>query len=117
MRVYLAGPMTGLPFHNFKAFFDAEDSLVRIHDWDVVNPARNRGGDDFLTAYANHEADPKPWEWYLKVDLCAMLSCDAVITLPNWAYSKGAQFEVEVARRVGIPVRSISDVIFDSFVS
>ena len=42
-RIYLAGPMTGLPDHNFPAFRAAAEGLQQA-GWEVVNPADNFGG-------------------------------------------------------------------------
>ena len=37
-RIYISGPMTGMPEHNFPAFHAAADRL-RKAGWSVVNPA------------------------------------------------------------------------------
>lgn len=43
MRIYIAGPMTGLPEWNYPAFADAEVQLQTLDDW------RSRRGLDALT--------------------------------------------------------------------
>lgn len=115
MRIYIAGPMTGYPFHNFQAFFEAEAALFRLGQYQVVNPARSEGGSDFLTAWENHENANLTWEQHLRRDLRDMLTCDAVVTLPNWAYSRGARLEVQTARAVGIQDYSLSEVLDGAF--
>lgn len=114
-RVYLAGAMTGKPWHNYKAFFDAEEILMS-EGYEVVNPARNQGGNDFLEAYAAHECDPRSWEWFLRKDLASMLTCDAVFTLPGWEGSRGANLEVYVAREVGMTVVYDHDLLKGCYV-
>lgn len=96
MRLYIAGPMTGLPDYNFPAFNQAAVDL-RALGYDVANPAKNG-------------ADPsKPWDWYMRCALTQMLVCDGVAVLPGWAASRGASLEVHVARRLEIPVRAVHE--------
>jgi hypothetical protein len=91
-RAYVAGPMTGMPDLNFPAVHAAASSL-REHGWDVVNPAEALDGD--VT---------KPRAFYMRADINAILSVDAVFVLPNWQDSKGATLEVAIARELGLPV-------------
>lgn len=89
MKLYLAGPMTGVAGFNFPAFNAAADAL---HDagYDVVNPA-DRG-------------IVEGWEWqdYLRLALGRMLECDAVAQLDGWVGSRGARLETQVARELGM---------------
>ena len=91
MRVYISGPMTGLPDLNYPAF-RTEATLWRANGHEAVNPAELEGPDD------------EAWEWYLKRDLKALLDCDAVVLLPGWEASRGANLEVHVARALGMEV-------------
>lgn len=105
LRVYVAGPMAGLPDHNFPAFHVAADAL-RSNGYEVISPAElateaelaegNRLGAAFRETQTYREC--------LKRDLRAVLDCDAVQLLPGWEASRGAQLEVSVARAVGIDV-------------
>ena len=92
MRVYLAGPMTGLPDFNYPAF-NAAAAELRAMGFDVANPAENPT-----------PAEPT-WPNYLRVALTQMLTCKGVVVLPNWYSSKGARLEVGVARTLEMPVR------------
>lgn len=90
-RVYISGPMSGMPEHNFPAFH-AEAARLRALGYDVVNPA---------------ELNPEPgktWEECMKVDLRELLDCDLVALLPDWEKSRGARKEMELALLVCIPV-------------
>ena len=42
-KIYLSGPMTGLPEWGFPAFYAAEAKWIAA-GWAVMNPARNFGG-------------------------------------------------------------------------
>lgn len=91
-RIYIAGPMTGHPEHNFPAFHAA---ARRLHEagWEVVNPADNFGGRTDL-----------PRSSYLRADLVLLLQCDAVAMLPGWETSPGAKLEYLLARQLQLPV-------------
>jgi nucleoside 2-deoxyribosyltransferase len=102
-RVYIAGPMTGYPDHNYPAFFEAE-RILEENGFEVVNPARLHGGFDVQSALLMRASNPKTWHEYIRADLREMLTCDAVFTLPGWAASKGAQLEVGIAEQVGMNI-------------
>lgn len=90
-RIYLSGPMTGLPDLNFPAF-NTEAARLRGNGYEVVNPAE-----------LNPEHQ-KSWEDCLRADLRDMLTCDVLALLPAWQTSKGAHLEVHVAHRVGMTI-------------
>ena len=96
MRVYLSGPMTGYPLHNYPAFREAREQL-RAEGFDVLCPAE--------------AGVVEGWSWadYLRRDLVMVLQADAVIVLRGWAGSKGALLETHVARELGLPIRFFGD--------
>ena len=100
MRLYLAGPMRGIPEYNFPAFFAAERHLIGIGH-QVFNPARaDMEWDGF-----NPKCDePHDEAHYMARDLPEVCKADAVAVLPGWESSKGAALEVYVARVLGKPV-------------
>ena len=97
-RVYIAGPMTGLPDFNYPAFHEAAAKL-RAMGYEVVNPAENdRDTND-------------PWEVFLREALQKMLTCDAVALLQGWALSRGARLEVHVANAIGMRVAFMHEIL------
>lgn len=88
--VYISGPMTGIPDHNRDAFAFAE-GRIRAYRMKPVNPY-------FL-------CDPS-WDWSkcMRADIAALCACDALVLLPGWERSNGAQLEVHIAHRLGIEV-------------
>lgn len=90
-RIYLSGPMTGLPNYNYPAF-NAEADRLRALGYQIENPAEN----------------PAPardkWELYMRPALIQMLGCDMVAVLPGWNTSRGANVEVELALHMGMTV-------------
>lgn len=92
-RVYLAGPMTGLPEHNFPAFHAAA-AVLRERGHEVVSPAEANA------AHVGHWA----WEQFMRADLALLVTCERIAMLPGWARSKGASLEHHVATELGMPV-------------
>lgn len=91
-RVYIAGPMTGYPEHNYPAFTVAAATL-RAQGYDVVSPHELH--DDDMT---------RPFDWYLRRDIAALVTCDAIALLPGWEHSRGAQLEYAVASGLDMDV-------------
>jgi len=91
-RIYISGPMTGIPEHNFPAF-NAEADRLRALGYDVVNPV------DLNPVEAQHS-----WHECLRNDLKELLDCDTIAMLDGWMDSNGAHLEMHVAHRVGIKV-------------
>lgn len=87
--------MSGLPDLNFPAFAAAAARL-RAAGHKVVDPAEKGIVDGWA------------WEDYLRWDLRELLDCEGVATLPGWANSRGARFEVRVARDLALPIRPVA---------
>lgn len=87
-RVYVAGPMTGLPDLNFPAF-NAEAARLRSEGLTVINPAEHG------------IVEGAGWGDYLRHDLAGLMSCERIHLLPGWSKSKGANLEVLTALMLG----------------
>jgi nucleoside 2-deoxyribosyltransferase len=109
MKVYLAGPMRGYPAYNFPAFHAAAKEL-RERGHEVWSPAERDEQDDSFNPNKNGE-HPKGLRYYMRFDLPAVLDADAVVLLPGWEKSVGANLEVHVAKTCGIPVYDIATVL------
>lgn len=90
-RVYVAGPMNGLPDLNFPAFHAATAQL-RAGGVRAVNPAE-------INAAAAGQ-----WVDCMRADLKQLVDCDAIVLLPGWEKSKGATLEHTVAVALGLRV-------------
>ena len=97
-KLYLAGPMAGLPEHNYPAFNAAAEQL-RDAGFEVMNPAEFEGD-------AGHE-----WAWYLKRNIPYLIKCDAVATLDNWWNSRGACLETSIAAEMGMPIIPVEMIL------
>lgn len=112
-RIYLAGPMRGVPLFNFPAFHAAATKL-RAEGHIVFNPAErdnqhygidiskgNVNGCEAIAArdhgFNLREALAADLAW-----ICA--SADAIALLPGWQNSKGARAERATAEALGLEV-------------
>jgi len=91
-KVYLSGPMAGLPDHNFPAFHKWAKAL-REAGYEVINPAE-----------INADHDGKTWEDCLRNDVKELCGCDAIALMPGWEKSKGENLELHIAHRLGLEV-------------
>lgn len=113
MKIYVAGPMRGIPEFNFPAFHAASAKL-RAEGHFVFSPAEKdneRHGTDISKGNANgcEEIAAKEHGFSLRealgVDLgwiCA--EADAIAMLPGWENSKGAKAEKAAADALGLEV-------------
>ena len=96
-RIYLSGPMTGLPGLNFPAFAAMAASL--------------RAGGHVVTNPAELNPDGGSWTDCMRRDIAALMECDTVATLPGWENSQGASLEVLIAERLGMTVVNAHDLV------
>jgi nucleoside 2-deoxyribosyltransferase len=87
MKIYIAGPMTGLPEHNYPAF-NREAEFLRRQGWEVVNPAE---------LWPNFEGAVRDLTEVVKLDLAMLCECDTIYMLRGWERSAGARTEHAVA--------------------
>lgn len=112
MHLYCAGPMGGLPNHNFPAFIEAAKHL-RAQGHTVVSPVELDEADGFDHATAgNVSAGSQTWGEFLARDLAVIARADveAVVVLPGWEQSNGAAWETRWARQLGKPVLTYPDL-------
>lgn len=98
MRIYLSGPMTGIPEYNIPAF-NAAAGQLRAAGFEVVNPAENG-----LPPAAE-------WHRHMRVDIANLVTCDGLVTLHGWQASRGAKLEYDIAVRLDMPVATVEAVL------
>jgi hypothetical protein len=104
-KLYLAGPMSGLPQFNFPAFYAATE-MLRAQGYDIVSPAELDDAEDSGAAMKSPDGDPnnrdavggKTWGDFLARDvkLLADAGITGIIFLDGWQKSKGAKLEAFV---------------------
>lgn len=103
MKIYLAGPMAGVPEHNFPAF-NAMAQTLRYLGHHVYNPAelepesyRNISAEEATKhhngAYRNCLSQELQW-------ICEQ--AEAMFLLTGWEHSKGANAEFTTGKAVGV---------------
>lgn len=91
MKLYVAGPMSGLPDLNFPAFFEAS-ALLEAADYEVCNPA------------SFGELPGITWAETLRIDLQGLLTCQGIAVLPGHENSPGAWLEITVGHHLKMPI-------------
>lgn len=104
-RVYIAGPMRGLPDLNFPAF-DAAAAYYRRLGFEVISPAEQ---DREILA----RGEEVVYADVLVLDIALIRYCDAVALLPGWTSSPGALAEKAFADAIDIKVWGIKPDVLD----
>lgn len=102
MKLYLAGPMKGLPDWNYPAFERAATRL-RGYGHEVTSPHEK----DAELGHDPNTDGHLGYRFYMSHDLPLVLAADAVAVLSGWRKSKGARIEVHVAQECGIPILDV----------
>lgn len=94
MRVYLAGPITGVPDYR-RRFADAAQAVAAaghepVSPTDAVPPADGS------------------WEGWMRATTSLLTTTDGVALLPGWETSRGARIEHDWAASVGLPARPLA---------
>jgi hypothetical protein len=90
-KIYIAGPMTGLPEYNYPKFYEIESLLREIGYSFIFNPAE----------IANGETG-RHYSYYIRESLKMISKADAVVFLNDWENSKGANLEFHAAKLMGL---------------
>lgn len=113
MKVYLSGPMSGIPAFNFPEFERvAADLRGRGHE--VISPVELDDPVQRQVSVSSPDGNPDTYhshgmtrEQFLARDAAVIVehsaTLDAIVTMPGWEASDGATFEVGVAALRKIP--------------
>lgn len=95
--IYIAGPMRGIEFFNFRAFDAARDRL-KAEGWNVISPAdmdREAGFDE--KTFKEEDLTKEMMDEFFDRDVAAIRRSDAIYLLKGWQNSTGAKAEYHLA--------------------
>jgi len=95
MKIYLSGKITG--DENYRQKFNCMTEKLKALGYAVFNPAILPDGFEY--------------EDYMKIDLCALSTCDAIFLLDDWMDSPGAIREKNEADKFGLKIMTIYDLM------
>lgn len=96
MKLYVAGPMSGLPDFNRPAFHEAAHRLESL-GYKVASPAT-----------LAPPCESPEWSDWMRPAIAMMLACTGVAMLPSWTSSRGATLERDLALGLGMDVRPLA---------
>jgi hypothetical protein len=101
LRLYLAGPMSNIPQHNFPAFLEAADAL-RDAGFDIISPAEIDKPSTRKLALSSKDGSierlDQTWGDLLSRDIKIVADeVDGVIVIDGWQKSMGARLETYCA--------------------
>jgi hypothetical protein len=91
-KIYISGKVSGLLESEAQMLFENAEKVCIEMGYEPVNPMK-----------LNHDHD-KSWVEYMKEDIIAMMSCEAIYMLNNWLLSKGATVEKTLAEDLGFKI-------------
>lgn len=91
-KLYIAGPMTGLPDNNYPAFHAAA-AFFRKRGYEVSDPSELQPSKPLAEMQ---------WLDWMKLTIPMMMDCQIVVLLPGYMNSKGAVAELALANHLGI---------------
>lgn len=111
MKIYLAGPMRGIPHFNYPAF-EAAAAALREKGHEVFSPAEHdmrTFGRDISNPTGSEQQAATEHGFNIRKALCEDLTwicqeADAICMLPGWENSKGATAERATALAIGLAV-------------
>ena len=89
MKIYIAGPISGMPGGN-KPAFEAAVMRIKSAGHEAVNPHDLYQG--------------QVWADAMRCCLAALMTCDAIYPLVGWSDSRGAMLEMRCASAIGLDV-------------
>lgn len=101
MKVYVSGPMTGLPDLGFGAL-KSMTSALRAAGFEVVCPTETP------KPVRRDGQEPLHSDW-MRASLRRLMECDASVFLPGWINSDGCLWEHSASEAIGLPL------VFDKY--
>ena len=88
ITAYISGPISGLPLEQAKRNFQLAENYLSGYGIKSVNPLN-----------LSHDL-AGPWQDFMKVDIKALMNCNAIYLLKGWEDSRGAVIEAGLAQEL-----------------
>ncbi len=95
-RLYIAGPMSGIPDLNYPLFNEVAE-FYRAEGYHVENPAENTIDASITDSFLQ-------WQEFMRLSIAQLITCDVVAVLPDYLASRGAALEVHIAKAIGLTI-------------
>ena len=109
-RVYLSGPIAGVPDFRDRFAAAGEAARAKLGDVEIIDPCDvavlSHDGVSCAPGYSAGEDAGHSSACFMRTDLIALLTCDEIWMLPDHGRSRGATVELAVARACGMVVHS-----------
>lgn len=104
-KIFIAGPMRGYENYNFKKF-DYTEEILKTLGFDVVNPAR------ISRKFKEKDVNSDIAVYNKMVDMQqeAERTCNTILLLDGWQWSKGVALEVQTAAELGMQFLLEADI-------
>lgn len=114
IKIYISGPISGCENLNRHEFDRVEKTLLE-QGCRPVNPftltdnhnyliTLTRDLEQAISEVEKQKIETEIWRYCMIADIQALLRCGLLIVLKNWETSKGANLEICIAQKLGIPV-------------
>ena len=117
-KIYLSGPMRGIPQHNFPAFFEAAEKLRGL-GYEVFNPAEadtEKGIDTSQSSGLLSDLEEQGFSLFESLGNDLRWICeeaDGVALLPGWENSNGAKSELYTGLALGLLVATVDEFFYE----
>ena len=98
MKIYLSGPITGLPLKEAKANFAQAAKQIEAFGHEPVNP------------FDNGLDEKASWNQHLVADIALLLECEGIYLIKGWEKSNGACIEQYIASKCGMAIIPQPDI-------
>ena len=109
-RVYLSGPIAGVPDFRDRFAAAGEAARAKLGDVEIIDPCDvavlSHDGVPCAPGYSSGEDTGHSSACFMRTDLIALLTCDEIWMLHGHERSRGATVELAVARACGMVVHS-----------
>ena len=91
MKIYIAGKISGLPYHLVSQKFGKHEVELRRQGHEPIVPLNIVDRTD-------------TWDVAMRKCIAAMMTCDAIHLLPDWKDSPGAVIEHDLAEKLNMRI-------------